>query len=259
MDLLLFQVFLSMAGKFKIIKEKISKCFKTSDAIANEAKVKVLTSDLTAEQDKVQAANDERTALTETLNLTENKMRTATFQHSKLVTKYQQLYTVYFNLQKESAEGQANCSILRDEVTALKYQARINEETMTVLSNNLNAEKAKVRAGKKQISILNASKVDLEHELVQEQQSYCHLVRKYTNEQTNHLKTVAENARLQEDTECSVCCEPFDDAHHSICCFKGCGHIVCFQCARTIVTSQRLCHQCRARVPQVNKILRLYK
>ena len=42
-------------------------------------------------------------------------------------------------------------------------------------------------------------------------------------------------------------------------CFKGCGHILCLQCANSIIGGNRACHQCRARVPQVNKIQILFK
>ena len=190
-------IFLKMAEKFKII----TKCK------ANEVKVKVLTSDLAREKEKVQAATDERSELFRAFNKTTNKHKKATSLYGRLRPAYRQLYDDYFKLKESYTNIQTEYFMLHDEVTALKLQARINEDKMSVLSNNLNAEKAKVTVGKEQICVLNTHKVELENHFEREKESYCHLEKKYINEQTNYLNTVAENARLQEDTECSVCFE----------------------------------------------------
>lgn len=64
---------------------------------------------------------------------------------------------------------------------------------------------------------------------------------------------------LKAVDKCYVCYQLFNNDVNRMTCLKPCGHILCYKCARTIVNSRKLCHQCRAKIPHPNKILFIYK
>ena len=201
--------------------------------------------------------------------LTESDAKSRTAVHKALAPARQKLEQKVENQRKQLHifhQKQAEYSNNKKQkiITAQKMRLAIKENQINNLTKNLTAAtddkntfEAKVL--NQRVEIQNLQKLRRQEKQTLRKPPNAKQNKELENISKKYTKLIQELKELKKADECSVCYEVFNDDVHRMACFKSCGHILCYQCAHTIVSSQQLCHQCRAKVSHTNKILIIYK